>query len=135
VATNVARAVGIFANDSYEEEPYDDRDGTALGRVHITRSFSGEIEGQSTAELLTARAADGSAAYVGLDRISATIDGKTGTFVLQHWGTVSSEGASTAGIVVPGSAAGDLAGLRGQGKIVVDDQGTHRLELDYELGE
>jgi hypothetical protein len=131
----MGRAVGTFVNDTYEEEPYDGAGGVALGRVHITRSFSGDIEGTSTAELLTARAADGSAAYVALDRIDAAIHGKAGTFVLQHWGTVSSDGASTAGAVVPGSGTGDLRGLRGSGRIVVDEAGTHILELDYELGE
>jgi hypothetical protein len=129
----VKHAVGVFANDTYEDERYDDHDGTELGRVHITRRFSGEIEGQGTAELLTARTPDGFAAYVGLDRIAARIDGRSGTFVLQHWGTVSSEGATTAGSVVPGSGTGALEGLRGEARIAVDEEGTHTLELDYEL--
>ncbi len=131
----MARAVGTFVNESYEDETYDDADGVALGRVHITRSFSGDIEGRSTAELLTARAADGSAAYVALDRVTAAIDRKAGAFVFQHWGTVSRAGATTAGAVVPGSGTGELEGLRGTGRIVVDSAGTHTLELDYELGE
>jgi hypothetical protein len=122
-------------NDSYDEERCDDADGVLIGRVRIARSFTGDIEGGSTAELLTARMADGSAAYVALDRIRAAVDGKAGTFVLQHWGTVSGAGASTAGTVVPGSGTGELRGLRGSATIIVDGDGTHRLELDYELGE
>ena len=130
----VARAVGTFVNETYEEVPYDDSDGVSLGRIRITRSFSGDIVGQSSAELLTARSADGSTAYVALDRLSAVIDGKAGSFVLQHWGTISGDGAVTDGAVVPGSGSGELRGLRGRCRIAVDEQGTHTLELDYSLG-
>jgi Protein of unknown function (DUF3224) len=131
----MTRVTGTFANHTYEDEPYGDNDAVELGRVHITRSFSGDIVGQSTAELLTARSPDGSAAYVGLDRISASFHGRSGTFVLQHWGIVSTEGASTAGAVVPGSGTGELRGLRGEGKIAVDENGTHTLELEYDFAD
>ena len=129
----MSRVTATFANDTYEEEPYGRDEGIEMSRVHITRSFSGDLVGQSTAELLTARTPDGSAAYVGLDRISASLDGKSGAFVLQHWGTVSEDGASTAGAVVPGSGTGELRGLRGEGKIAVDASGAHTLELEYDL--
>jgi uncharacterized protein DUF3224 len=127
------RVTATFVNDAYEEEPYGQGEGVELGRVHITRSFSGEIVGSSTAELLTARTPDGSAGYVGQDAVTGRVDGRSGTFVLQHWGTVSDEGAATAGVVVPGSGTGELGGLRGEGKIAVDESGAHTLELEYEL--
>ena len=129
----MTHAVATFNNDTYDDQPYDERDGTALGRVRITRSFAGELEGQSTAELLTASTADGSAAYVGLDRISGRLNGREGSFVLMHYGTVSPAGATTAGSVVPGSGTGELAGLRGEGRIAVTEDGTHELTLEYEV--
>jgi hypothetical protein len=129
----LTRAVATFTNETYEEETYDDQGGTALGRVHITRSFEGDFDGQSTADLLTARTEDGSATYVALDRISGRMHDREGSFVLEHHGTVSSAGASTAGMVVPDSGTGELRGLRGEGQIAVDDEGNHELALEYEL--
>ncbi len=128
-------AVATFTNETYDEEPYDDRDGTVLGRVHITRSFEGDLEGESTAELLTATVDEGSAAYVALDRIAGRLHGREGSFVLQHYGVVSPAGAATAGSVVPDSATGELRGLRGEGRISVAGDGTHALTLEYELDE
>src|SRR2546423_8978604 len=97
----VPRASATFVNTSYEEEPYDDRDGTVLGRIHITRTFEGDLEGTATAELLTATTESGSAAYVALDRITGRLHGRTGSFVLQHNGTISSAGSAIDGEAVP----------------------------------
>lgn len=127
------RAVGTFRNDSYDEHTYDNSEGSVLGRVHITRTFEGDITGHSTAELLTARSSDGSAAYVAIDRITGSVDGREGSFVLEHHGTVSAAGASTTGTVVPGSGTGELRGLAGKAEITVDEEGVHRLALDFTL--
>ena len=127
------RAVATFRNDSYDEHTYDDREGTVLGRLHITRTFEGDITGRSSAELLTARSSDGSATYVAIDRISGSVDGREGSFVLEHHGTVTAAGASTAGAVVPGSGTGELRGLAGTVEISVDEDGVHRLALDFTL--
>ena len=131
-ARPLPRAAATFVNDTYEEEPYDDREGTVLGRIHITRSFDGDLQGTATAELLTATTESGSAAYVAFDRITARLHARTGSFVLQHHGTISSAGSAIDGAVVPDSATGELRGLRGTGEISVQ-QGTHHLTLDYEL--
>ena len=125
------RASATFVNTTYAEEPYDDRDGTVLGRIHITRAFEGDLEGESSAELLTARTEAGSATYLALDRIACRLGERSGSFVLAHHGTVSETGSANAASVVPDSGTGELEGLRGQGSISVDDDGTHRLALDY----
>ena len=127
------RADATFVNETYDVETYDDRDGTALGKIHITRRFEGDLEGEATAELLTAMTETGTAVYVALDRITGRLDGRSGSFVLHHRGTVSAEGAVTDGAIVPGSGTGELRGLRGEGTITVDEEGTHRLTLEYEL--
>lgn len=127
------RADATFVNETYDAETYDDRDGTALGKIHITRRFAGDLEGEATAELLTAMTETGTAVYVALDRITGRLDGRSGSFVLHHRGTVSAEGAVTDGAIVPGSGTGELRGLRGEGTITVDEEGTHRLTLEYEL--
>jgi hypothetical protein len=130
----VPRASATFVNTTYDEEAYDDRDGTLLGRIHIARTFNGDLQGESSAELLTARTKAGSAAYLALDRITGKLGDRSGSFVLAHHGTVSAGGAETAASVVPDSGTGELDGLRGRGSISVDDDGTHRLALDYEFG-
>jgi hypothetical protein len=129
----VPRATSTFVNDRYDAKTYDDRDGTALGRINITRRFEGDLEGEATAELLTATTQSGSAVYVAFDRVTGSLHGREGSFVLQHRGVVSGEGAATDGAVVPGSGTGELRGLRGEATITVDDDGTHRLALEYEL--
>lgn len=127
------RVAANFVNDTYDEHEDGEFEGSALARIDITRTFSGDVAGRSTAELMTVRSADGSAAYVAFDRIVATIDGRSGAFVFQHWGTITAEGGHVAGAVVPGSGTGGLSGIEGEGTIRVDDEGTHTLELDYRL--
>jgi hypothetical protein len=129
----VPRATATFVNTTYEEEPYDDREGTVVGRIHIARTFEGDLEGESSAELLTARTEAGSAAYLALDRIAGRLGGRSGSFVLAHHGTISAAGSANAASVVPDSGTGELAGLRGRGSISIDDDGTHRLAFDYEF--
>jgi hypothetical protein len=127
------RVTATFVNDTYDEQSEGEFEGSTLARIDITRTFTGDVDGSSTAELMTVRSPDGSAAYVAFDRIVATIDGRSGAFVFQHWGTITAEGGRIAGAVVPGSGTGELSGVEGEGTIRVDGEGTHTLELDYRL--
>lgn len=129
----MARAVSTFTNEVYEEEPYDDGEGAKLARIHIERAFTGALTGSSTAELLTAMTPSGAAVYLALDHVRGTLDGLPGSFVLRHTGTVSDAGSLTEASVVPGSATDALDGLAATGRIEVDNNGSHRLILDYEL--
>jgi hypothetical protein len=121
-----------FTNDRYDEEPYGEADGTELSQVHISRTFSGDLEGESTAELLIAKS-EGGGGYVGHDRITGTLAGKSGSFVFQHSGLMGPEGVSNTGTIVPGTGTGELAGITGEGTMLADDEGNHRLTLEYEL--
>jgi hypothetical protein len=129
----VRRAVSTFVNHRHDAETYDDSEGAVLGRIHIERSFQGDLEGVATAELLTATAENGAAVYLALDRISGRLDGREGSFVLHHRGLPSADGAEIDGAIVPGSGTGELKGIAGKGAITVDEDGTHRLTLEYEL--
>jgi uncharacterized protein DUF3224 len=128
------QATLTFVNDRHDAETYDDRDGVSLGRVHITRTLQGDLEGTATAELLTAMTPTGSAVYVAFDRIEGTLHGRRGGFVLHHRGIAEGGGFATDGFVVADSATGELAGLRGTATIRVAEDGTHHLTLDYQLG-
>jgi hypothetical protein len=127
------QATAPFTNDRYEEEAYAEADGVELSRVHISRTFTGDLEGASTAELMIAKS-EGGGGYLGHDRISGTLAGKTGSFVFQHTGIMGPEGVTNAGTIVPGTGTGELIGISGEGTMLADDEGNHTLTLTYEQG-
>lgn len=128
------RAVGTFAVDSWEEEAFDEREGAKLSRAHLTKTFQGDIEGTSTTDLLMAVAAvEGSAAYVGFERLIGRVHGRVGSFVLHHSATMSGGAGPATWSVVPDSGTGELSGLRGEGQIDVDAEGGHSFTFDYEI--
>ncbi len=102
------QATGTFTIDTWESEPYDEQDGVQLARTRVTKTFHGEIVGQSTAELLMASAQEGSAAYVGFERIVGRVHDHSGSFVLHHSATTSHGAQSASWSVVPDSGTGDL---------------------------
>ena len=122
-----------FTNDRYDEEPYGEADGAEVSRVHTSRTFTGSLEGSSAAELLIAKS-DGGGGYVGHDRITGTLQGKTGGFVFQHTGLMGPEGVTNTGTIVPGTGTGELEGITGDGTMLADEEGNHTLTLVYEVG-
>lgn len=128
-----SRATGTFTIDAWEPEQYDDTDGVTLTRTRVTKTFHGEIEGQSTAELLMVGAREGSAAYVGIERIVCRIHNLAGSFILQHNATATRGAQSATWTIVPDSGTGDLRGLRGEANITIEPDGGHTFTLDYEL--
>ena len=121
-----------FTNGRYDEEGYAEADGVELGRVHISRTFTGDLDGESTAELMIAKS-EGGGGYVGHDKISGTLGGKTGTFVFQHTGLMGPDGITNTGTIVPGSGTGEFEGISGEGTMLADEEGNHTLTLAYEL--
>jgi Protein of unknown function (DUF3224) len=121
-----------FTNDRYDEEPYGEAERAEVSRVHISRTFTGDLEGESTAELLIAKS-EGGGGYVGHDRIAGTLQGKTGGFVFQHTGLMGPEGVTNTGTIVPGTGTGELEDITGEGTMLADEEGNHTLTLEYEL--
>ncbi len=105
-------------------------DGMSLDKV-----FQGPLNASSRGEMLAARTAqEGSAAYVAIESVEGTLDGRAGEFVLAHRGLLD-RGAQTQAIsVVPDSGSGALAGLRGEMKIRIEG-GVHYYDFDYTLPE
>jgi hypothetical protein len=124
---------GRFDLTSWDEEVYDDAEGVRLVRVRNTKTFEGGISGTSTTELLQAVAGEGGAAYVAIERVTAEVDGRKGTFVLRHSATHTADGGDMRVDVVPGSATGDLAGLTGELTIVLTPAGEHTYTFDHAL--
>src|SRR5437762_7383880 len=109
-----------FAIKSWDEKPYSEgRDLPRLTRASVMKTFTGDIEGEGQVEYLMMYRNDGSATFVGLERVVGRIGGKVGSFVLQRSGVFENGQAKESYSVIPGSATGDLRGLRGEGSSAV----------------
>jgi hypothetical protein len=123
-----------FEITSWDQTPYDEgAEGAELGRATVRKAFTGPLTGTSVAELLLCGSGEHGRGYVASEKVTGTLDGRTGTFVLQH-GAVQGPGddGRTFGHVVPGSGTGELAGLRGDAVYRHDETGA-RLTLTYAL--
>ena len=126
------RASAVITVHKYEPATYDEpAEGPALARIHVEESFSGDISGDGVVEFLQAARADGSASFVGIERVTGTIAGREGTFLLQDAGTVEANVVSGQWFVVPGSGTGGLGGLRGEGGFRANLGEGAQVHLDY----
>ncbi len=126
-------ATGTLEIEDWDEKPFDEQEGAKLTRAHVTKTFHGDVEGASAADLLLVYAQEGSAAYVGLERYVGRVHDRSGSFVLQHSESgdreISEQVATLS--VVPNSGTGELRSLRGTAQIVVGPDGGHTFTLDY----
>jgi uncharacterized protein DUF3224 len=123
-----------FAITSWDEKPYSEGPNLPkLTRATVKKTFTGDIEGDGQVDYLMMYRGDGSATYVGLERITGNVGGKTGTFVLQRTGVFEDGQAKESYSVLPGSATGELHGLRGEGTSSVGHGMEHPFTLSYEL--
>jgi Protein of unknown function (DUF3224) len=113
--------------DSHEAE------GANLGRMSIDKQFHGDLEGASKGEMLsTMSAVAGSAGYVAMERVTGTLHGQRGTFVLQHTGTMTRGVPQLSVTVVPDSGTDGLLGISGAMTITIDGK-KHFYEFEYTL--
>jgi Protein of unknown function (DUF3224) len=123
-----------FVIKSWDEKPYSEgQDLPRLTRASVTKTYTGDIEGEGQVDYLMMYRGDGSAAFVGLERIVGRIGGKAGTFVLQRIGAFESGMAKESYSVLPDSATGDLSGLRGDGHSALGHETEYPFTLTYEL--
>jgi len=123
-----------FAIKAWDEKPYGEGLGLPkLTRATVTKTFTGDLEGEGQVEYLMVYRGDSSATFVGLERVVGRLAGRTGSFVLQRTGVFEGGQAKEAYTVVPGSATGDLQGLRGDGSSAVGHGAEHPFTLNYEL--
>ena len=123
-----------FTIKSWDEKPYGDTpDLPKLTRASVVKSYTGDIEGEGQVEYLMMYRSDGSAAFVGLERIVGKLGADTGSFVLQRTGVFDDGQAKEAYSVITGSATGELRGLRGDGSSAVGHGTEWPFTLNYEL--
>jgi hypothetical protein len=115
-------------------QPSDDKVGDpTVGRMAIDKQFHGDLEGTSKGQMLTAMTdVKGSAGYVAIERVAGTVHGRSGTFALQHTGTMTRGAPQLSVTVVPDSGTGQLVGLAGTMEIKIVD-GKHFYEFEYTL--
>jgi len=104
-----------------------------LGRMTIDKKFHGDLAAASLGEMLAIRTeVQGSAGYVAMERVTGSLHGRKGSFVLQHSGTMNRGVSLLALTVVPDSGTDELTGLRGSMTIEID-HGKHSYTMDYVL--
>jgi hypothetical protein len=115
------RADAEFTIDSWQQDALDDAPGTAMAR--------------STTEILLAGSPEdaNARAYVGVERISGTLAGHAGSFVLIHSDVGAGDASHVAWTILPGSGTDERFGISGTAEIAVDEAGGHAIRVDYRL--
>ncbi len=130
-----ARARGTFDVQLHPLETYDNIPNTPLARKSIDKEFHGDLEATSRGEMLSAATnIQGSAGYVAIERVTGTLGGRSGSFILQHSGTMARGTPSLTISVVPDSGTDQLVGLAGTMLIMITE-GTHEYDFTYTLPE
>lgn len=113
----------------FESQP----DPSSLGRMSIDKQIVGDLVANTSGQMLSASTdVKGSAGYVAIERVEGILQGRKGTFVLQHTGTMNRGAPSLSVTVVPDSGTDALIGLMGDFKIIRVD-GKHSYEFSYSL--
>ncbi len=127
------RARGEFEVNLAALSTYNSDTDAQLGRMSLDKIFRGDLQATSKGEMLSAGSPQsGSAGYVAIERVTGRLQGREGSFALQHHATMHRAESSLDIIVVPGSGTGALQGLRGTMRIIIEG-GRHSYEFDYEF--
>ena len=122
-----------FAIKSWDETPYTEENGIKLTRAAVTKTYTGDIDGEGHVEYLMMYRSDKSAAFVGLERVAGTLAGKRGSFVLQRTGVFEGGLAKESYTIIAGSGTGELQGISGNGHSSVGHGMEHPFELNFEF--
>ena len=124
---------GDFDVKMQPEAVHDGAAASGLGRMSLDKRYHGALDATGIGEMLAAMTATpGSAGYVALEKVDGTLDGRRGTFFLQHTGTMDRGTPTLSVAVIPDSGTGDLIGLTGQLTIRIEE-GKHYYDFDYRL--
>jgi hypothetical protein len=127
-------ATGTFEVKVTPQTSDDSSQDATLGRMSIDKQFHGDLQGASKGQMLTAgTAVKGSAGYVAIERVNGTLRGRSGTFILQHTGTMTRGAPQLSVTVVPDSGTDQLVGLTGTMNIIIAPDGKHSYNFAYAL--
>jgi hypothetical protein len=132
-AQTIMRANGTFEVKMGPLEAYNQSADAKIGRMSIDKTFAGDLVGTSQGEMLSGGSpAEGSAGYVAIERVTGALQGRSGSFLLQHSGTMTPTSQKSTITVVPGSGTGELEGIEGSMSIEIED-GKHSYDFEYRL--
>ncbi len=121
---------------TWDEQPFHEIDGgPKLSHASISNAYHGDIEGEGILQYVLVTREDGTAEFVGLERVIGRLGDRSGSFVLQHGGTYDNGTVTSTCFVVKGSGTGDLRSLRGDGGYTAihgEDHATVTLDYDFE---
>jgi hypothetical protein len=123
-------AIGSF---DVKIAPQDDKTDPAIARYVLDKQFLGDLEATSKGEMLSTGGAKGTGGYVAIEIVTGTLNGRTGTFALQHIGSMIDNAFTLDVNVVPGSGTGQVAGITGKMKIIIAPGGKHSYDFEYTL--
>ena len=128
------RAIGNF-EAKMNPQPDEKAGDPSIGRMLLDKQYDGNLEATSKGQMLAVGTdVPGSAGYVAMERVTGTLNGRKGTFALQHSGTMTRGAPHLTITVVPDSGTGELVGLTGKLLVVIVD-GKHSYEFDYTFAE
>ena len=104
-----------------------------IARLTIDKQFHGKLEATSKGEMLAGGGTKGTGGYVAMEVVTGTLDGRSGSFALQHSGTMVNNNFTLIIVVVPGSGTGELAGIDGKMNILIAADGKHSYDFEYTL--
>lgn len=126
-------ATGAFDVAMKPEGTPDSADGTSLGLMHLDKRFHGPLDATGKGRMLTAMTGvEGSAVYVAVERVTGSLNGRAGSFILRHVGTMDRGHQHLSISVVPDSGTGELKGIVGEMRIRIAD-GNHFYDFNYGL--
>lgn len=123
-----------FKGKAWDEKPYEEiGSGAKLSKVSVKQEYTGDMAGSSTIEYIMAYATNGTCSFVGYERFTGTLGGKSGSFVLQHVGKYENGAAKSSFTVVEGSSTDDLVALRGSGSYSANHKDDPIVTFNYSL--
>jgi hypothetical protein len=126
-------AIGTFEVKMQPQGEGDVAEGSSLGRMSLDKRYSGDLEAGGRGEMLAVRSdVPTSAAYVAIERVSGSLQGREGSFALVHKGVMTREAQRLVIEVVPDTGTGQLKGLTGTLGIRIED-GRHYYDFEYSL--
>jgi Protein of unknown function (DUF3224) len=127
------RVSGVFDVNLIRQPADAQAAGDSISRMLLDKRFHGDLDATSVGQMLAMRTAvEGSAGYVAMELVTGRLQGKSGTFVLQHSGKMNRGQATLDLHVVPDSGTQELQGLSGKMAIDIRD-GQHLYTFDYEI--
>jgi hypothetical protein len=127
-----SQATGSFDVKLNPLPAYDTSLGSPLAHFSIDKQFTGDLTATSIGEMLASGTASGSGVYVAVERVTGTLAGRTGSFVLHHTGIMNRGVPSLSVNVAPDSATDQLVGLTGSMQIIIAD-GKHSYDFSYAI--